>query len=296
MSFEPVLDVGAKLGECPVWSPEQGLLYWVDIDGCAVHAFDPAAGTDRVWQLEVRPSTIALPDDPSRLLVAAENQLAWLDLESGDLSSWVTLEDPQEGVRLNDGRCDPAGRLWVGGMYVPTSAMRFDAFLHRVEADGTFATVRDKVGCANGLAFSPDGTVMYWADTLLNTVWAYDYDVAAGEQSNERVFLDFEPMPGRPDGACVDEDGCYWIACVGGGAVARITPRGDIDRVLEFPVVRPTMPVFGGPNLDTLFVTSIAARDPEADGPGAHGAIFAINPGVRGLPEPKFGGAPSENA
>ncbi|MCP3997452.1 MAG: SMP-30/gluconolactonase/LRE family protein, partial [bacterium] len=112
MSFEPVLDVGAKLGECPVWSAEQGLLYWVDIDGSAVHAFDPASGIDRAWQLDVRPSTIALTDDPSRLLVAAENELAWLHLGSGELSSWVTLEEPQEGVRLNDGRCDPAGRLW----------------------------------------------------------------------------------------------------------------------------------------------------------------------------------------
>lgn len=290
MTFECVLPAAAQLGECPVWSPDEGLLYWVDIDGCAVHAFDPAAGTDRAWPLEVRPSTIARTADPERLLVAAENELGWLDLDTGQLTPWVTLEESQKGVRLNDGRCDPAGRLWIGGMYVPTSAMRFDAYLHRVESDGSFATVRDGVGCANGSAFSPDGTVMYWADTLHGLVWAYDYDVDSGEQHNERVFLDFDPLPGKPDGACVDETGCYWIACVGGGAVARVTPHGDVDRIVDVPVIRPTMPAFGGPDLDTLFITTIGVRDPDQDGPGDHGGIFAFTPGVRGLPEALFGG------
>jgi len=289
MAVEQVLDVGASLGECPVWNAAAGVLYWVDIDGCAVHAFDPAAGTDRVWSLDVRPATIACTGDPSRLLVAAENELSWLDLESAELISWLTLEASRPGVRLNDGRCDPAGRLWVGGMYVPTSAMRFDALLHRVEPDGSFETVRDEVGCANGVAFSPEGTVMYWADTLHETIWAYDYDVATGEQRNERVFVDFRPLPGRPDGACVDETGCYWIACVGGSAVLRVTPRGEVDREVDIPVLRPTMPAFGGPDLETMFITTIGVRDPATDGPGNHGAIFAFDPGVRGLPEPLFG-------
>ncbi|MDX2343879.1 MAG: SMP-30/gluconolactonase/LRE family protein [Acidimicrobiia bacterium] len=288
-SVECVLPARAKLGECPVWSVGQGLLYWVDIDGCAVHSFDPDAGTDRVWQLEVRPSAIARTNDPERLLVAAENELAWLQLDTGELVTWVTLEVSKEGVRLNDGRCDPAGRLWIGGMYVPTSAMRFEAFLHRVEPDGTFVTVRDQVGCANGSAFSPDGSVMYWADTLHEKVWAYDYDLDTGEQHNQRVFVDFAPLPGRPDGACVDETGCYWIACVGGFAILRITPAGKVDRTIELPVKRPTMPAFGGPGLGTVFVTSIGEREPGADGPGEHGGIYAFDPGVSGLPEPKFG-------
>jgi len=104
------------------------------------------------------------------------------------------------------------------------------------------------------------------------------------------VFLDFESLPGKPDGAAVDEDGCYWIACVGGSAVLRVTPNGDVDRIVDVPVLRPTMVAFGGADLDTVYVTSIAVRDPDADGPGPHGAILAFNPGVRGLPEPKFAG------
>lgn len=290
MNVECVLAADAQLGECPVWSPEQGLLYWVDIDGCAVHAFDPDHDIDVIWELPARPGSLALTSDPSRLLIAIENELGWLDLASGLYTPWVTLEEKQPGVRLNDGRCDPAGRFWVGGMFVPTSALRFEGMLHRVEPSGAFETVRREVGVANGLAFSPDGTVMYWADTLHETVWAYDYDIPSGEPRNERVFLDFRPLPGRPDGACVDEAGCYWIACVGGSAVARITPDGDLDRLIELPVNRPSMPAFGGPELATLFVTTIGQRDPAADGPGEHGGIYALDPGVCGLPEPRFGG------
>lgn len=285
-----VLDVGAKLGESPVWSPEEGLLYWVDIDGRAVHGFDPAHGEDTSWEVPGRPGALARTTDPSRLLVAVENGLVWIHLDSGAVTPWVTLEDPQPGVRLNDGRCDPAGRFWVGGMYDPTSARRYDAFLHRIEGDGSFTTVRSQVGCANGSAFSPDGRLMYWADTLDQTVWVYDYDLDSGEQRNERVFLDFATLPGKPDGACIDEDGCYWIACVGGSAVLRVTPHGVVDRRVGVPVLRPTMPAFGGSQLDTLFITSIGPRDPTSDGPGPHGAIFAFDPGVRGLPEPRFAG------
>ncbi len=289
-AVECVLRADAQLGECPVWSPEEGVLYWVDIDGCAVHAFDPANRTNRSWSADGRPGAIALTTEKDHLLVALENGLGWLNLESGDFSPWLQLEERRPGIRLNDGRCDPVGRFWIGGMFAPTSARRFDGMLHRVEADGSFLTVRHEVGVSNGLAFSPDGSVMYWADTLHELVWAYDYDVATGEQHNERVFLDFSQLPGRPDGACVDETGCYWIACVGGSAVLRVTPIGVVDRRVDLPVARPTMPAFGGALLDTLFVTSIGRRDDQAQEPGEPGGLYAFDPGVRGLPEPRFAG------
>lgn len=271
-----------------MWSPAEGLLYWVDIDGCAAHAFDPAAGTDRVWPVPGRPGALALTGDSSCLLLAVENGLGRLNLESGVFTPWVTLEESRPGVRLNDGRCDPVGRFWVGGMYVPTSAGRFEGLLHRIEPTGDFATVRTGIGCANGLAFSPDGTVMYWADSLRETVWAYDYDIDSGERHNERLFVDFGPLPGWPDGACIDETGCYWIACVRGSAMARFTPAGDLDQLVELPVARPTMPAFGGSDLSTIFVTSIGRRSP--DEPGEPGSIYAFEPGVRGLIEPHFAG------
>lgn len=285
-----VLSAEALLGECPVWSPGEGLLYWVDIDGCAVHQFDPVSGTDRSWPMGGRPTAIALTAEKERLLVAVENALGWLNLESGEFTSWLVLEEQRPGVRLNDGRCDRAGRFWVGGMFVPTSARRFEGRLHRVDPGGGFVTTRDKVGVSNGLAFSPDGRVMYWADTLHEVVWAYDYDVATGQQRNEKVFLDFAQLPGRPDGACIDETGCYWIACVGGSAVLRVTPCGVVDRHIAMPVERPSMPAFGGGDLETLFVTTIGRRTPDSDEPGNPGGLYAFDPGVRGLPEPRFGG------
>lgn len=288
-----VLSARARLGECPLWSPAEGRLYWVDIDGQTIHRFDPVSGIDQVHEAPGRPSALALTPKPGRLLVAIERRLAFFDLGSAVWLDWIELDPTDIGNRLNDGRCDPAGRFWVGSMFVPTSAGRTTGALYRVSGDGTTVTVRTGVGVANGLAFSPDGRTMYFADTPRRTVWAFDYDVDSGVATNERVFLDFAALPGKPDGACVDAAGCYWIACVYGWAIARITPGGKVDRLIAVPVEKPTMPAFGGGDLSTLFITSIGGAgghpiDPEQ--PDA-GGLFAIDVGVEGLPEPAFAAA-----
>ena len=128
------------------------------------------------------------------------------------------------------------------------------------QLDGTVVDIRSGIGISNGLAFSPDGRTMYFADTSRRTVWAYDFDPDDGRPSNERVFVDFSTLPGRPDGACVDADGGYWIACVYGWAVARVTPDGRVDRLIEVPVEKPSMPAFGGRDMTTVFVTSTPRR------------------------------------
>jgi sugar lactone lactonase YvrE len=288
---ELVVPARAQLGECPLWSPADERLYWVDIDGRAIHRFDPATRHDELRPLPARPGSIALTSVPGRLLVAAERRLAFFDWAADSWHDWMTLEPDGVGNRLNDGRCDPAGRFWVGSMFDPAAAGRSTGMLHRIEPDGAAVTIRVDIGVANGLAFSPDGRTMYFADTLRATVWAYDYEVATGRATNERVFLDFEGLPGRPDGACVDEEGGYWIACISGSMVIRATPDGTIDRRITLPVAKPTMPAFGGPNLTTLYVTTIGgggSHPRDRDEPDA-GALFAIEPGVRGLPEPQFG-------
>lgn len=290
----PLNDQRAVLGECPVWSTEEARLYWVDIEGKRVHRHDPATGNDESQPLPVRPGSIALTVNPGVLLVAAENEIGWLDFTSGTYRTWHDLEKPGTGNRLNDGRTDPAGRFWVGSMFERPSENRFTGHLHRIEADGTHATLRSEIGVTNGLAFSPSGTTMYFADTLQDTVWAYEYDPDSGAQSNQRVFADFRDLPGRPDGACVDEDGCYWVACVDGWSLLRLTPAGRVDREVPVPVQRPTMPAFGGPGLDTLFFTSIRGNEepPPGDDPELAGAVFVYDPGVKGLPEPVFAGLP----
>jgi len=287
-----VLDVHAKLGECPVWSGRDQRLFWVDVEGRVIHRYDPATGVDETCELAIRPGSFALTADPDRLVVAAENQFVDVRWSTGEVTVITDLEPAGRETRLNDGRCDPAGRFWVGSTDDPTWSHNDAGMLHRIEPDGTATVVRTGVGVANGLAFSPDGSVMYHADTNRDRVWAYDYDLDIGEPSNERVFLDFTDLPGRPDGACVDEDGCYWIACVKGWAILRATPEGQIDRIIDVPVEKPTMPSFGGPDLDTIFVTSISipGSTPLAPGQPLAGGLFAVSAGVKGLPEPLFGG------
>jgi sugar lactone lactonase YvrE len=155
--------------------------------------------------------------------------------------------------------------------------------------------VRSAIGVANGLAFAPDGRTMYFADTHRDVVWAYDYDVDSGAATNERVFLDFEPLSGRPDGACVDETGCCGIACVFGGMVLRVTPAGAIDRRIRVPAEKPTMPAFGGPGLSTMFITTIGGGGSHAVDPSQPdaGGLFAVEAGVSGLPETLFAGGPA---
>lgn len=290
-----VLPAGAQLGECPLWEPNEARLYWVDIDGRAIHRYDPATGTDERRSTPGRPGALALTATPERLLVALEGRLGTIDWPSGEWRDRLSLEPEGQGNRLNDGRCDPAGRFWVGSMFAPTSAGRSTGLLHRVEPDGSAVTVRSGIGVTNGLAFAPDGRTMYFADTPRELVWAYDYDVETGEATNERVFLDFASLPGRPDGACVDEDGCYWIACVHGAMVLRVTPAGAIDRRVALPVAKPTRPAFGGPGLSTLFITTIGGGSPAAEPhePQA-GGLFAIETGHRGLPDPTFAGRPED--
>jgi sugar lactone lactonase YvrE len=288
-----VLRAAAQLGECPVWSPDEARLYWIDIDGRAIHRFDPVTGVDEQRPAPGRPGSLALTPAAGQLLVALEGRLAFFVWSEGVWLDWVELEPKALGNRLNDGRCDPAGRFWVGSMFDPESAVKATGLLHRVEPDGTAVTLRSDITVANGLAFAPDGRTMYFADSFRDTVWAYDYDVDTGESTNERVFLDFGPLPGHPDGASVDEAGCYWIACVRGGMVLRVTPAGAIDRRVRVPVEKPTMAAFGGPGLSTLFITTIGGGGSHTVDPSQAdaGGLFAVEPGVSGLPEPPFGGS-----
>jgi sugar lactone lactonase YvrE len=280
----------ALLGECPVWSGAEQVLYWIDIDGRRVHRFDPTSGRDDERTLHGRPGSIGLTPEPGRLLVAAEHEVGDLRWTGGAFEPWVKLEPAGSGNRLNDGRVGPGGRFWVGSMFERPTARRFTGMLHRVDADGTVTTHRRGVGVSNSLAFAPDGRTMYWSDTAAGTVWSHVYDPGTGEPGRAQLFADFSGLPGLPDGACVDDSGAVWIAGVTGGALVRITPGGELDRVIEVPVGSPTMPAFGGAALDTLFVTSIGSATSvlaPVDGP-LDGSLLALDVGVRGVPEPVF--------
>lgn len=287
----PVHVVGthrAKLGESPVWSGRDSTLYWVDVDGMSVQALSWGDAEPEVWSMPGRPSCVALTSDPDRFVVGMGAGLIEYRTSTMRWNELVALETT-EGVRMNDGRPDAAGRMWIGSMDERDDAVSgFPAgHLFRVDRDGCVDAMVDGVATSNGLAFAPDQRTMYWTDTQAQVIWAFDYDVSSGAATNRRVFFDATDVPGKPDGACVDSDGCYWLACVYGWRVVRITPDGRIDRSIDLPVEKPSMPAFAGPNLDTLVVTSISTggRRPAAPGQPESGALLALDVGISGVPE-----------
>lgn len=290
--IECVIGGGAAVGENPLWSPDEGLLYWIDIEGRRIHRLEPSSGRTEYITTDGRPGSIALTTTPGRLAVAMEVEVGTLHWSEGVLDAIAEVEAPGTGNRLNDGRATPGGSMIVGSMHQSPDAGRFTGAVHVVGAEGGHRTIRKALGVSNGQAFSVDGATYYLADSPRGLIWAYDWDSETETPRRERVFFDFAgTLPGRPDGACVDAEDGYWIACVGGGCVARLTTSGALDRVIELPIDHPTMPAFGNPDLDVLYVTSLGGPgSPPTDATPGPGAVFALDVGVTGIKEPRFAG------
>jgi len=288
MQAELVVDARDGVGESPVWSAAQQALYWVDIPGRKLQRWSAADGA-RSWTTEEMPCCIAQRPQGG-WLCAMESGVFTLDTAGNQLKAQrvASVRHARDGMRFNDGRCDRQGRLRAGTMLMDMAQGQAVGVLYGLEADGSLRTLVDGLIVPNGLGFSPDGRTMYLSDShpSVQAIWAFDYDTATGTPSNRRLFVDMKPLPGRPDGAAVDADGCYWICGNDAGQVHRFTPQGKLDRSLQVPVKKPAMCAFGGAGLDTLFVTSIRPEGVDlADQPLA-GGLFALRPGVRGMAEP----------
>ncbi len=284
-----VLDARASLGECPVWSVAEQVLWWVDINAPSLNRFDPATGTNRALPMPSSIGCFALRRDGGFVVALRDGiHLARVD---GTLVRRIAPApfDPAHH-RFNDGRCDPQGRLFAGTMNEKRDAAT--AALYRLDADFRLTEVLGELTISNGLAWSPDGRTMYHADTPTRTIHAYAFDAASGGPSAPRVVKRFEAADDRPDGAAVDREGCYWTALYRGGRVVRISPAGAVLAEIALPALCPTMCAFGGPDLQTLYVTS-ARQERGADELARlplSGGIFALRAPVPGLPEPKFAG------
>ncbi len=285
-----VLDARAELGECPVWCAGEGRLYWADLDGRTINRFDPATGRNEVFRIADQIGSFALRR-AGGLVVALRSGFHLYDPATERLDPIADPESHKPLNRFNDGRCDPAGRFWAGTMRDPQDPALREGALYRLDVDRRVTRMIEGIGTSNGLAFSPDGRTMYFADTNPNvqTIWAFDFDVATGAIANRRVFATTRDLPGRPDGACVDEEGCYWSANVYGWQVVRYAPDGRVIQAIKVPVEKPSMVAFGGTNLDVLYITSIRVLTTAPGQPQA-GSLFACQPGVRGLPEPYYAG------
>ena len=293
MTAELILDARNATGESPVWSTAQQALYWVDIPAKRLHRWSPADGKSQSWQTSQMLACIAQAGNGS-WVAAMENGLFAItphadgSLDSRLLAS-VTHDLPE--MRFNDGRCDRQGRFWAGTMLMNMAAGAPVGAMYRYSA-GQVEPLKAQLDgfiVPNGLAFSPDGKTMYLSDSHpdVQKIWAFDYDTDTGIPHDRRLFVDMTEHPGRPDGAAVDADGCYWICGNDAGLIHRFTPDGKLDRSLSVPVKKPAMCAFGGADLDTLFVTSIRPVGDTSDQPLA-GGVFALSPGVKGLPEPEF--------
>lgn len=292
MEVQCVVDARAATGESPVWCPEEEVLYWVDIPACKLHRFAPASGENRTFDMPAPIGCLALRRSGG-LVVALQSGLFGFDPASGQLEALAGAPYDAPTARFNDGRCDRRGRFWVTTMLDPPAPEAKGGRLYRYDANLRAHAMVSGLVVGNGLAFSPDGRTLYQSDSHISvqTIWAWDLDPADGAISNRRVFATTHQVAGRPDGAAVDADGCYWIAANDGGQLIRYTPQGQIDRTIRLPVRRPTMLAFGGRELDVIFVTSMLPKksDPPADQPHA-GGLFALAVGIRGLAEPRFAG------
>lgn len=282
-----VLDVKAMLGECPVWSLEQQALIWLNAREGVFNRFDPVSGRNDAWRL---------PDGHAGAFtlcaggagIATSTGFIRFDFarETFERIGDVPL-DPAV-LRFNDGKADRQGRFWIGTMapgFAPDQPGVGTYFRYEARV---WTPMIEGIKIPNGTAFSPDGTVMYRAETLDRTVFAYDLDTASGTVSNERVFARLPDTFGMPDGATVDSEGGYWLAVPFGekGQIIRFTPEGAMDIVIDLPVLAPTMVAFGGKDMATLFITTgrledLMGREPSPLG----GDLFSVDTGYRGIAE-----------
>ena len=277
-----------ELGEGPLWDPAARVLYWVDIKGRAIHRLDPARGAVRSWPTPSDIGAIALRQQGGAVLALKDGFYAF-DFASGACEPLATGLVEAPGIRFNDAKVDRQGRLLAGTIVEDLSAP--DANLYRLNRDLSVDVLESGIICSNGPCWSPDGATFYFTDTPTRLISAYDYDVTGGALANKRPFADTDKFDTAPDGATVDAEGYLWCAFVLGGRIGRFAPDGSLERTIDVPVDHPTSVMFGGADLDVLYVTSLTeplrAADP-APRPGGLHAIHGL--GVQGIPEPRFAG------
>ena len=300
--IECVLQCGNHLGEGPVWDVDTGVLWWLDGTGRRV-------GNPSIWRLDPRTDAVAswsLDHDVGALAVrrngglvlALDDGFYLFDPATGTLQLITLIEADEPRSRLNDGKVDRRGRFVAGGM--DDKEELAICGLWRLDPDFTVTRIEAGIICTNGPCWSPDDGTFYVADTFVDEFWAYDYDIETGAVSNRRVFATTRDVPGVPDGSTVDAEGCLWNAELISGDLVRYDPNGNVERRIGFPVANITSVMFGGENLDEIYVTSMA----RVKHPAVHdrfrvdtrpqfgaGSLFRLTGlGIRGVPEPRFAG------
>jgi sugar lactone lactonase YvrE len=299
-----LVDAGNNLGEGPLWDTAEQKLYWLDSLDRWIYRCDADGRNLRKWPVPQDVGSMALREKGGAVL-ALRNGFHSFDFDTGAAALIVDPEPGMDSNRLNDGKVDKRGRFIAGSM--DTREAEPSGSLYRLDTDRTCHVLDHGIIVSNAPCWSPDGRTLYFADSIKRTIFAYDYDLDTGAAGNKRLFASTAADPGAPDGGTVDAEGYVWSAQIIAGRIVRYAPDGRVDRIVEFPVATLTSVMFGGPDLDILFVTTMgklsvgglefikhnpvpAGKQVLPGSPGV-GALFAVyGLGVKGVPEPRFAG------
>jgi sugar lactone lactonase YvrE len=295
---ECVFEAKDWLGEGPCWHPRERVLYWTDVPSKKIKRWHPASGAHMSWDMPEMVTAIAVRRKGG-MIIASHTGIDLFDPATGRATRFCAPEKDKPKNRSNDGKCDRRGRFWYGTMmnnFAPDMSelpiTGHTGGLYRIDPDGSVHSFEQGLGIANTFAWSPDDKTMYFADTL-DAIYAYDFDAAQGRVSNRRTFGKLDTgQYGHPDGSTIDADGFLWNARWDGGCLVRWSPDGKVDRVVKLPCRRVTSCIFGGPDLDVLYITTVRYGLSDADlaeQPLA-GAVLALDVGVKGIPDGEFAG------
>ena len=282
-SPELVWDVGAELGEGPVWSAGDQALWFVDIKGRRIHRYDPATEEKRSWDAPEQVGFV-LPTAGGGWIAGLQSGLHRFDPAQGLFTQMPAPEQHPAENRLNDGYVDPSGRLWFGSMHDAEAGRT--GCLYRLQPDGQCRVQDSGYAIANGPAASPDGRILYHTDTADRVIYAFDIG-EDGTLSGKREFIRITRPDAYPDGHVVDSEGCVWVALFGGWGIERYSPGGELVDYVAFPCANVTKPAFGGDDLRTVYATTAKLHlspQQRAEQPTA-GGLFRFRSDVAGLPQ-----------
>lgn len=291
MRAEVVVPASCQLGEGSLWDVAHARLFWVDIVGQRVFAYDPISGHNLEYDVGEDVGTVVVAEN-GKLVLGLRSGVASFDPATGQVTPLVRPEPNEPGNRLNDGKCDPRGRFWVGSMV--EDGRRGNGALYSVTPSLAVERKLGGIDCSNGLVWSRDEGTFYYIDTPTQRVRAFDYDAESGALSNERVVFEQPRETGAPDGMTIDQDDHLWVALWGGHRVVRVDPSaGAVVYEVEVPAARVTSCAFGGPDLDDLYITTarIGAAPEQLEREPHAGSLFRAAVPFRGVPAPRFGRA-----
>ncbi len=283
---QSLLHLNNLLGEGPLWNVNERRLYWVDIDGCCFYRYDPGTGARERFDVG-QPIGVLRFRQSGGLVMALRDGLAFWDESTRAPQFFANPEQGKPQARFNDGGVDRRGRFWAG-----TIAPGATSALYRLDSDLSVHTMVTGVTVSNGVGWSPDNRTMYFSDSRIRMIYAFDYDLATGAIKNRRPFVHTPDDVSTPDGLAVDAEGFVWSARWGGWRVVRYDPAGRVEREIQLPVEFPTACAFGGEGLDELYITSAqnpVRQDQRVNQPLA-GDIFHIEMDIKGMAEPLFAG------